>query len=263
VDAVNVNDTPSPNLHARLREAADAVRAAASVAVPKQSDVHLGWGVVEAINTGPNSVDIVPGNNADGVSKWTTVEYEGWYQPTIGDNVAVLFDGTDRIVIGTMGVGGGASPSVFINVDGLADVPSSTVLRQVDFNDWRSYDPVNGLGGFDIITAMVPVTVIPGGAIVSATPSVNASNIDETHHQFALFCGIRVANLDGTETITAEWFQTSAGGGTGNSFSIDFTVAPTITNTGSDLLWTTGGGPLYSLAGGSFYVTIAVGAHYV
>jgi hypothetical protein len=184
VDAVNVNDTPSPHLHARLREAADAVRAAASIAVPKRSDVHIGWGVVEAVNAGPPAtVDIVPGNNADGVSKWSTVAYEGWYSPTVGDNVFVIFDGTDRIVVGTMAGGGMstlypwpsfaiANPVVRIYPGGFVPVGlggvvlltkgwSETTSGSVDFDILVNGGAIPGLSGLTATTTPAPHSLTP------------------------------------------------------------------------------------------------------
>lgn len=95
-------DTPSPNLHARLRDVADAFRAQAAVAVPKQANVHLVYGVVLAVNTGPPpSVNIAPGGVTDG-SQWTNVAYLNWYTPSESENVLILVDGSDRIVVGTV-----------------------------------------------------------------------------------------------------------------------------------------------------------------
>ena len=125
-----MNDTPSRALAKRLRDVADAARAMAAVAVPKESNVHIGWGVVESVNDTPPSIDVTPGNNADGVSKWSKVSILGWYVPTVGDNVLVLFDGTDRIVLGVMGdEGAGLQSPVGYSI--LGPVPSSDVPRSV------------------------------------------------------------------------------------------------------------------------------------
>jgi len=101
-----MSDTPSPHLHARLRDVADAFRSQAAVAVPKETNVHLVWATVAAVNVGPPpTVDITPGNVSGG-DVWSHVSYEGWYNPTVGDNVLVMIDGTDRICLGTMAPNG-------------------------------------------------------------------------------------------------------------------------------------------------------------
>src|ERR1700691_4719068 len=95
-------DTPSKNLRSRIRNLADAIRAASAKAVPKENDVHIEWGTVQAVNTDPPTVDIIPGNVQDGISLWSQVSCISWYTPTVDDNVLVLVDGTDRIVVGTV-----------------------------------------------------------------------------------------------------------------------------------------------------------------
>ncbi len=108
------SETPSPNLHARLRDVADAVRASNAVAVPKQSILTLEWGVVTNVNDTPPTVDVAPSNNTatSPPSLWSQVSFQSWYQPAVGDNVLVLIDGRDKIVFGTMAVAGGGLQSV-------------------------------------------------------------------------------------------------------------------------------------------------------
>lgn len=79
------------------------------------------------VNDTPPSVDVVPGNNADGVSKWSKVSMLSWYQPNVGDNVLVMFDATDRIVIGTTAdvPGGGIQSMVAYAL--LGSVPNKTL----------------------------------------------------------------------------------------------------------------------------------------
>jgi hypothetical protein len=92
----------------RVRDLSDAIRGMAAVAVPKQTDIHMCWAVVVGVATSaPNTVDLAPGGISGGAG-WFAVSYEGWYSPTVGDNVLVIIDGSDRIVVGTMAPNGGS-----------------------------------------------------------------------------------------------------------------------------------------------------------
>lgn len=119
------NDTPSPDLHALIRDVADAVRSQADVAVPKQTITRLVWAVVVTVNDTPPSIDVAPGGVTGG-TQWTGVSYQSWYTPTVGDSVLVLVDGTDRIVLGTMAVVGGGLQSV-LGYAILGSVPAQTL----------------------------------------------------------------------------------------------------------------------------------------
>jgi hypothetical protein len=117
-----MSDTPSSQLHARLRDVADAVRSQANVAVPKQTITRLVWAVVVTVNA--YTVDVAPGGATDG-SQWSDVSFQGWYQPTEGDNVLVMVDGSDRIILGTMaGAGGGIQSSLAYAI--LGPIPNQT-----------------------------------------------------------------------------------------------------------------------------------------
>ena len=192
------SDTPSPNLHARLRDVADAMRAQAAVAVPKQANVHLAWAVVNAINVGPPpTIDIVPGGVSGG-SVWSQVSYEGWYNPTVGDSVLVMIDGTDRIVIGTMGSGSGYDKTWAIVGVAVYTYPGFTALVAGVINELWSVTSSgsiafeifqNGSSVIGPITANTthtpssfsPVTVVAGDyfelhvTVISGTPDVSVT----------------------------------------------------------------------------------------
>lgn len=98
------------HLDARVRDTADAIRAQGAVSVPKTSIVTIEWGTVVDVNDTPPSVNVAPSGVTDG-TKWLNVKYQSWYQPTEGDSVLVMTDGTDRIVLGTMALAGGGIQS--------------------------------------------------------------------------------------------------------------------------------------------------------
>src|ERR1700691_3082705 len=83
-------DTPSKNLRSRIRNLADAIRAASAKAVPKENDVHIEWGTVQAVNTDPPTVDIIPGNVQDGISLWSQVSCISWYTRIVDGTVSNL-----------------------------------------------------------------------------------------------------------------------------------------------------------------------------
>jgi hypothetical protein len=259
----------SPHLAARIREVADAVRAQADVAVPKQTITRLVWAVVVAVNTGPPSVDIAPGGVTDG-TKWSSVDYQGWYSPTVGDNVLVMVDGTDRIVLGTMGVGGGvdgALPvdhniSFAVNTQATDGTRSSLCYTQGTITLSPTVPPGRFYGFLGDIGNMtsIPVLVDAGNAVMSF-PGATWEGINATDAVFTADVLFQATNLAGTEIIITQTTGATTDSAPNQTLKLDFSTTTIDSSVGSDLSLAHVGDDSYDLsivsaAGGIFVVNM-------